>query len=288
MDPSCLQYQLHISEPVPFTTGEVAPNGDPRMYQPIASTLVHGTTDAVLVDPPMTVTQAHQVADWIESSGKTLRYMYLTHGHGDHWFGAGPLLERFPGVPVLASAGTIEVMRFHASPEGRAIWESQFADLPAAEQIRQIFATTPKGGQFELENHRLRIVDVGHSDTDSTTVLHVPSIDLVVAGDVVYNGVHQYLVEAANGGLRAWMSALDKVAALRPRHVVASHKNPALPDLPETIAATRGYLAGVETLSTQTGSALEFFEAMLKLHPDRLNPSALWFWGALAMFPAAG
>jgi hypothetical protein len=179
-------------------------------------------------------------------------------------------------------------MRFHASPEGRAIWESQFADLPTAHQIRQIVATTPPGGVFDLESHQLRIVDVGHSDTDSTTVLHVPSIDLVVAGDVVYNGVHQYLVEAADGGLRAWMNALEKVAALGPRHVVASHKNPALPDLPETIAATRGYLADVETLATQTGSALEFFEAMPKLHPDRLNPSALWFWGALAMFPADG
>jgi glyoxylase-like metal-dependent hydrolase (beta-lactamase superfamily II) len=256
------------------------------MFQPIASTLIHGRSEAVLVDPPMTVAQAHRVADWIESSGKTLRYVYVTHGHGDHWFGAGPLLERFPGVPVLASAGTIEVMRFHASMEGRAIWESQFTDLPAAEQIRQIVATTPERGVFELENHQLRIVDVGHSDTDSTTVLHVPSIDLVVAGDVVYNGVHQYLVEAAHGGLRAWIAALDKVAALTPRHVVASHKNPTLPDLPDAIAQTRAYLIDVERLSTQTSDAYEFFQAMIELYPDRLNTSALWFWGALALFPA--
>jgi hypothetical protein len=33
-------------------------------------------------------------------------------------------------------------------------------------------------------------------------VLHVPSIGLVVAGDVAYNGVHQYLAEGGGGGRR--------------------------------------------------------------------------------------
>ena len=64
-------------------------------------------------------------------------------------------------------------------------------------------------------------VEVGHTDTDDTTVLHVPSIGLVVAGDVAYNGVHQYLLETAGGGLRAWLAALDLVADLKPRAVVA-------------------------------------------------------------------
>ena len=40
------------------------------------------------------------------------------------------------------------------------------------------------------------IVEVGHTDTDDTTVLHVPDLDLVVAGDVIYNGVHMYLARA--------------------------------------------------------------------------------------------
>jgi hypothetical protein len=47
-----------------------------------------------------------------------------------------------------------------------------------------------------------------HRDTDNTTVLHMLSIGVVAAGDVVYSGVHLYLVEAANGGLQAWMTAL--------------------------------------------------------------------------------
>jgi hypothetical protein len=68
-------------------------------------------------------------------------------------------------------------------------------------------------------------VETGHTDTDKTTALHMPSIGLVAAGDVAYNGVHQYILEGGHGGLREWLRALDRVAGLHPRAVVAGHKN---------------------------------------------------------------
>jgi len=148
-----------------------------------------------------------------------------------------------------------------------------------------VVATSPPAGVFELECNELRIVEVGHTDTDNTTVLHVPSIGLVVAGDAVYNGCHQYLPESGNGGLQQWMRALDKVAALQPDRVVASHKNKALDDDPTAIGETRRYLEDVDRLSRECHTALEFFDAMWTLYPDRLNPSARWFWGAQVLFP---
>jgi glyoxylase-like metal-dependent hydrolase (beta-lactamase superfamily II) len=281
---AALQYRTHVSDPIPFFPPEKAPNGDMRVFQPIASTLIFGDSDAVLVDPPMTTGQAALVADWVEGSGKRLQHVYITHGHGDHWFGTSVLLERFPDVTVLAAPGTIEVMRYHASPETRAtIWDKQF---PGQIPDSPVVATSPPSGVFELEGNQLCVVELGHTDTDNTTVLHVPSIGLVVAGDAVYNGCHQYLVESGNGGLQQWMLALDKVAALQPDRVVASHKNPALDDDPTAIGETRRYLEDVDRLFQECHTALEFFDAMLTLYPDRLNPSALWFWGAQVLFPS--
>ena len=279
-----LQYELHISDPIPFSSPDTAPNGECQMFQYIATTLISGERDAVLVDPPMTTEQTAPVVDWLEASGKTLKHIFVTHGHGDHWFGTGPILERFSDVIVFAAPGTIEVMRYHASPEVRAAaWDRTFpGQIPAA----SVVATTPPGNTFNLEGNELRIVEVGHTDTDNTTVLHVPSIGLVVAGDAVYNGVHQYLVESGNGGIQKWIKALDTIAALQPRKVVASHKNPALDDDPKAIDETRRYLEDAERLSHTTHSALEFYNAMLQLYPERLNPTALWFWGAQVLFPA--
>jgi glyoxylase-like metal-dependent hydrolase (beta-lactamase superfamily II) len=176
-------------------------------------------------------------------------------------------------------------MQYHASPEVRAaVWDKSFPDqIPEA----SVVATTPPDNTFELEGRELRIVEVGHTDTDNTTVLHVPSIGLVVAGDSVYNGVHQYLAESANGGIQKWIKALDTIAALQPRRVVASHKNPALDDDPKAIAETRSYLEDVERLSRTSHSGIEFYDAMMKLYPERLNPTALWFWDAQVLFPAA-
>jgi glyoxylase-like metal-dependent hydrolase (beta-lactamase superfamily II) len=38
--------------------------------------------DAVLVDPPLTMTQAAGIGDWIAASGRELRQIYVTHERG--------------------------------------------------------------------------------------------------------------------------------------------------------------------------------------------------------------
>ena len=91
---SPLHYQLHISDPIPFSSPATAPNGERQMFQYIATTLISGERDAVLVDPPMTTKQTAQVIDWVDASGTSLKHIFITHGHGDHWFGTGPLLKR--------------------------------------------------------------------------------------------------------------------------------------------------------------------------------------------------
>jgi len=233
----------------------------------------------------MTTEHTAQVINWVEASGKRLEHIFITHGHGDHWFGTGLLLDRFPDATVLAAPGTIEVMRYHASPEVRAaVWDRLFpGQIPEA----SVVATTPPNYAFDLEGCELRIIEVGHTDTDNTTVLHVPSIGLVVAGDAVYNGVHLYLVESGNGGFQKWISALDTITALQPQKVVASHKNPTLDDQPGAIEETRTYLQDAERLARTSTSAREFYNSMMELYPQRLNPTALWFWGARALFPGA-
>lgn len=269
-----LTFETYSSAPIPVATTELVPNGDKRMFSPLTTTLISGERDAVLVDPPMTIDQSRAVGDWVAASGKRLVHIFLTHGHGDHWFGAGPLLDRFPTADVIATPGTIAMMAANGSPEFRAaFWEAQF---PGQIPTEPVVAHAPESGRFTLEGHDLVIVEVGHSDTDDTSVLHVPSIDLVVAGDVIYNNVHQYLREAAGDGITRWLSAIDTVAALDPVAVVSGHSDTTRANSPQNIELTRAYLLDVERLLATKPSPLSFFWAMLELHPSRLNPGALW------------
>ena len=133
-----------------------------------------------------------------------------------------------------------------------------------------VTAVTVPRNRFTLEGHALVIVEVGHGDTEDNSVLHVPDLELVVAGDVIYNGAHLYLAEGVVvGGLGPWREAIDKVAALMPRHIVAGHQNKRLDDDAErTIAETRQYLDDADQLLRTENSAVDFFNAKIERYPN--------------------
>jgi glyoxylase-like metal-dependent hydrolase (beta-lactamase superfamily II) len=268
-----LSYDVFVAEPIPENVTGLLPNGERHMFSPLATTLIYGTNDAVLVDPPLTIEQAKAVGDWVEASGKKVTHIFATHGHGDHWFTAGVLAERF-GAQVVASAGTIEQMRLHVSIR-EVFWDKLW---PGQIPLSPVTAVTAPDNRFTLEGHDLVIIEVGHSDTDETSVLNVPDLGLVAAGDVIYNRVHQYLGESADGGRDAWRRAIDTVEALRPRWIVAGHKNKDLDDdAARVIAETRQYLDDADDLLAKNSTARDFFNAMLQGYPNRrLGATTLW------------
>jgi glyoxylase-like metal-dependent hydrolase (beta-lactamase superfamily II) len=277
-----LTWNTYISPVVAIATNDFPPGFSERTWSPISSVLISGERDAVLVDPPLTVDQADAVAEWVARSGKNLTIVYATHGHGDHFFGAGALLRRFPQARFYATPGVVALMRAQASPESlEGFWEPRFpGQIPAGPVVADELA----GGEFELEGHTLVAVELGHTDTDATTCLYVPSIGLVVAGDAAYNDVHQYLAESAGDGLQRWIDALDVIEALHPRAVVAGHKRAGRADDPGIVAETRQYLRDVQRILPTARTARDLYDRMLELYPDRVNPGALW-GGAWALRP---
>ncbi len=132
------------------------------------------------------------------------------------------------------------------------------------------------GHVINLEGQDLVVVEVGHTDTHDTTVLHVPALGLVVAGDAAYNGVHQLLAETNPKKRCEWIAALDTVESLKPRAVIAGHKRPGNEDSPRIIEETRQYIRDFDRLAETTKTARELYDHMLKLHPLRMNVNALW------------
>lgn len=276
-----LHYDVLVHDGLPRHREQRLPDGSPIVSSPVTTTLIYGDHDAVIVDPPFTYEQVHRVAEWVKSFDRRLVAVYATHGHGDHWFGTELLLQRFPGAVAYATEGTITMMRQQGTDGRTQMWDVDFpGQIPPSPVV---YHPIPADGLM-LEGTRLVAVEVGHTDTDDTTVLHVPSIGLVVAGDVAYNGVHQYLLESAHGGIEAWLTALEKVSALQPRAVVAGHKNKELPDDPSILDQTRDYLLDARRLLAQKPSPQEYFERMIALYPDRLNVGPVWYT-AVALLP---
>jgi glyoxylase-like metal-dependent hydrolase (beta-lactamase superfamily II) len=269
-----LHWDVFVTPGIPYESLDLPPGMQQRMWSPMASTLIYGERNAVLVDAFMTIEQAHALGEWVEAHGKHLSTIYVTHGHGDHFFGAGTVLQRFPRARLVATPEVVKMMRQQVSPQSLAsFWTPRFPGQ-IADQL--VLAEELTENVIDIEGHDLVVVPLGHTDTDDTTCLHIPSIGLVVAGDAAYNDVHLLLSESNTHTRREWIAALDTIEAFHPRAVIAGHKRPGTDDDPRIIEETRQYIRDFDRLVQTTTTARELYDQMLSLYPERVNPGVLW------------
>jgi glyoxylase-like metal-dependent hydrolase (beta-lactamase superfamily II) len=260
------------------------PAGDNEDLRWVANsaTLIFGDHDAVLVDTFTTIEQNERLIEWVKAHGRRLTHIYLTHGHGDHVYGIGQLLQAFPGARAVATAGTVAEARIQASDEYRdGFWGRLFPGQIPQPTIPAELA----GDTIVLEGHELRVIEAGRTDTGGTTVLWCPTLRLIVAGDVVYNHTHMYLAETTAASRREWIASLARLKDLGPRSVVAGHKQPGCDDDPVNIDESIGYLTDFNDAEAHATTAPELYERVLQKHARRANPGSLW--GAAKLFKAA-
>ncbi|KAK8199554.1 beta-lactamase-like protein [Phyllosticta capitalensis] len=288
MSPSnTLHAAVYDAPPIPFRlpNGKVGGN-----WSPISCTLLYTTKEAVLADTPITTAQTEDLAKWITATlprGCRLRYIFVTHGHADHWFGIPTLQRRFPGVQPVANATTVAYMKTHYEQTFASLWNVQFLnqiDTPPT------YATAlPASGVFDVDGHELRAVEIGQADTHDCSVLWAPSLKLVVAGDAVYGDVHQMLGETNSRELRqAWIASVRKIMELKPEVVVPGHKKVGEATGPWHLERTIRYIEDFQKCVDQGFKGpRELSQAMLKIYPGRQNPGAL-IMGCMAAFKTKG
>ena len=112
-----LNWDVFVTPGIPTVTSDLPPGIEQRMWSPMSSTLIYGKRDAVLVDAFLTVEQAHALVQWVEAHSKNLTTIYITHGHGDHFFGLGVLLDRFSKARAVATPDVVKRMHQQTAPE---------------------------------------------------------------------------------------------------------------------------------------------------------------------------
>jgi glyoxylase-like metal-dependent hydrolase (beta-lactamase superfamily II) len=251
------------------------PFGEALGFDPMTSTLIFGEYDAVLVDAMTTVAEAEALANWVALHNRNLETIYITHAHFDHFFGLSVLLDRFPMARAIATPKTVNAMQMSFTPPVERLARRLF---PGQLATKFVAPEAYEQDTFTLEGHELRIIEQGHTDSPDTTSLHVPSIGLIVAGDVVYNQCRMYVGDTTPESRKNWIAALDRLAALDPEIVVAGHKKPGAPDSPSAIQDTKRYLQDFDRLQKTTTSDQELFNQMTELYPHWVaNQSWLMF-----------
>jgi glyoxylase-like metal-dependent hydrolase (beta-lactamase superfamily II) len=230
----------------------------------VNSVILTGEKEAILVDTQFALSHAHRIVADLLNAGKELTTVYITHPHPDHYFGIGVVKAAFPNAKVVAT------------PRVAADIEASFAKKIAqwgpklgANGPTQVTLPQPlSGNALDLEGHKVEVIGPVQGDVANNTMLWIPSIKAVVAGDTVYGGTHVWTASADKGERAEWLKTLDRIEALRPEVVVPGHINPGGALTLAAVAHTRAYLQAFDQIAASTKKSDEIIRAMRAKYPD--------------------
>jgi glyoxylase-like metal-dependent hydrolase (beta-lactamase superfamily II) len=183
----------------------------------VTSALVYGEDEVLLIDPQFLRTEAKNVVELIRKSGKPLTMIYSTHAHPDHFLGVEAIKAAFPEARFVALPEVRERM-VTAWPGRRNFWYPTYGEeLPGEEPILPEALSAP---QLEFDGHVFPITaeQIG-LDGAGNSFVHIPALDTVVTGDIVFNSHLRPPADTA-----PLYETLARIAALKPRFVVAGHQ----------------------------------------------------------------
>jgi glyoxylase-like metal-dependent hydrolase (beta-lactamase superfamily II) len=240
----------------------------------VASVIVSGKSDAVLIDAQFTLADAENVAKEIRSTGKKLTAIYVSHGDPDYYFGLEVFKKYFPGVTVYATAETVEHIKATAQKK-LEVWGGQVGD---AITKNIILPQIIKGTSLDLEGQKLEII--GLNEFPQRTFIWIPSIKAVVGGINVFgDNFHLWMAddkESTEVDPRGkWLLALQKTAALKPEIVIPAHGTGASSFDLRSVKFTEDYLRFYqEALKTNKTSA-ELIKTIKAKYPNLAFETAL-------------
>jgi glyoxylase-like metal-dependent hydrolase (beta-lactamase superfamily II) len=242
----------------------------------VVATLVAGPTESILFDAQYHVSDARRLADSIASTGTRLKAIILSHADHDHYMGAIEIVRRFPGTPVYMTAAGVEDFKARSARDWTMEKFRSMREAPDSLVAPQVLPSM----HFTVDGNEVEVIPdlAGDVRKPSNSVLWIPSLRTVLAGDVVFNGVHPWLGDSDAASRTAWRESLTRIAGLKPATVVAGHKRDLdAADSPEILKFMDGYLADFESLMQAAATPAAVAQAMREKYPQLVLPGLMEF-----------
>jgi glyoxylase-like metal-dependent hydrolase (beta-lactamase superfamily II) len=237
----------------------------------VASVIVSGKTDAVLIDAQFTLADAEKVAQEIKASGKKLTAIFVSHGDPDFYFGLEVFKKYFPEVTAYASPATVEHIKATAQKKLEVWGERLGKNITSNVILPQVL----KGNSIELEGQQLEII--GLEEFPNKTFVWIPSIKAVVGGINVFGTTfHLWMADAQTADARkSWISVLDKISALKPEIVIPAHANSNSPFDITAVNQTKNYIQFYEEALKTNKTSEALILALKSKYPTLTFETAL-------------
>lgn len=230
----------------------------------VASVIVMGNNDAVLLDAQWTLSNAHRVIAEILETGRRLTTIYITHAHPDHYFGVGTIAEAFPQARVVAMPVDADMInrQFFGKTE---IWEEVIGAHNVCRKTVEVESL--EADHLELESHRLEILPQVMGDMRFNSMVWIPSIKTLYGSDVLFNQAHPFTCEVTAEERAQWIREIDKIERMGAEVIIPGHQKPGMPFDGSSLDFTREYLVATEEELARTDDVAGFYYAMAERFP---------------------
>lgn len=239
----------------------------------VASVIVMGKKECVLIDCQFTRSNAHRVIAEILETRLDLKAVFATHLHPDHYWGMGEIEKAFPKA------------KYYMLPEEVPMYADQYQPklddwvTTVGEQNlcrKQCDNLVPLEGLcIELEGERIEVKEHIMGDLKWNSVVWIPSIKTLYGSDVIFNEAHPFTCEVSAEQRRQWIGELERLEReLAPEVVIPGHQKPgclldgsAIKYTIDYLKATEEELENIKGLDPKIGTAV-FFHSMEKRFPS--------------------
>ncbi len=180
--------------------------------------------DVILVDSGLNAEAANAVLQRIrETTGKPVRYLVITHAHGDHAGGAATLVAAGAEVicaenaagPLLSALRAAPAQTPKSNARGKKVVASKSPAKPrvlaVSERLR--FLGSPRSAE---------IYYLGPAHTSGDLIVVLPEDKILFSGDLALHGLLPYM-RSADMEPRGWELILSRLVGLPVDRVVPGH-----------------------------------------------------------------
>jgi hypothetical protein len=228
----------------------------------VTTQMIEGPTAVVIFDAQLILPYADEVASYVETLGKPVDRIIISHAHTDHWGGLQRLTERFPGVRVFALDGVADQMRARGP-----------ARLDRLQGIYGARAPTKVTVPTEIIGEGLQRIDGvtydfrrfvdAESDLQLAALLHEQRV--LMAFDLVFSpNQHAFTVM---DHFDHWMIVLEALKALQGYDTITIGHD--MPVDRSAIDSTIAYVKRAREIHAASADAKAYREGLRAAFPDR-------------------
>jgi metal-dependent hydrolase (beta-lactamase superfamily II) len=224
--------------------------------------MIEGPTDVVIFDGQLLLPYADEVASYVQTLGKPVERIILSHAHTDHWSGLQVLTERFAGVRVFALDGIADQLRARGQARldsFRPIYGDRIATkvtVPTeiiAEGVQRIGGIT-----YDFK----RFVD---AESDLQLAALLPEQKVLMAFDLVYSSNEHAFTGVDH--FDHWMIILEQLKALQGYETITIGHD--MPVHRSAIDSTITYIKRAKEIHAASADAKTYRESLKAAFPDR-------------------